>query len=274
MTQVRYGFLPEPPNPKHREYETLLKGRLAPYAQTTDVDLRPFSPSKQRHNQLDTSSCVGNSVVRALEVRRNYVAKNTDLVDLSRLAVYYLSRELMVPKWTDRDEGTYISTACDVLRRFGVCAEADWPFDRTKINQPPPWSAMRRAYMNKIQAFYRITSTGTARVAEVARCIQAGLPVVYGTQVGSEWSYYRGDIDRIPPLSIPKNPQGGHATILIGTKNGLFIGENSWGTSWGSDGFYYIEPKVIASSLSADFWVMENANDPWTQGKMNPAVKV
>jgi len=273
LDQMKFGFLPEPPNPKHYSYEEKLKARLSPFASYSDRDLRPFSPDEQRHNQGATGSCVAQGVVRGLEIRQNMVSGIEKHVSLSRLAVYYLAREMMSPSETSKDRGTYVSNGCDVLRRFGVCPETDWPFDTSKVTVSPPWMAMRRAYQHKIQAFYRITSIGQDRVGEVARCIQAGLPVVFGTLIGNDWSgaTYRGDMFDIPPLTLPgSNIRGGHCTILIGTHEGTFIGENSWGTLWGDHGFYRMDPAVIAANVSSDFWVMENEDDPWTQGKVTP----
>jgi C1A family cysteine protease len=260
---IKFGFRPEPPNPKHLSFEKLLKPRIASFASFGDKDLREFSPANQRHDQSRTSSCTANAVVRAVEIRQNMYPGGPPYVDLSRLAIYYLARQMMTPPETDKDEGSYISHACDVLRRFGVCPEADWPFAIEKLFTPPTWMSMRRAYQHKIKAFYRITSSGSARVAEVARCVQAGLPVVYGTLIGSDWYGYRGELASIPPLDVPAEPKGGHATILIGTMGNTFIGENSWGSGWGDEGFYRITTDVIASRNSSDFWVMENTDDPW-----------
>lgn len=263
---MKFGFIPAPDDPRHFIYEDQLKPRMASFASTSDRDLREFSPSGQRHDQQSTSSCVGNAVVRAMEVRQNmYVEEGKPFVDLSRMAVYYLSRELVNPDWATKDQGTYIWSACDVLRRFGVCPADAWPFDPSKINVSPPWMAMRKAYQHKIAAYYRIRSTGVERVAEVARCIQSGLPVVFGTMIGRDWIGYSGDLTQTAPLDVPVGkPLGGHAIILLGTMDGAFIGENSWGTGWGDDGFFRIKPEVIASStLSSDFWVMGNSYDPW-----------
>jgi len=52
--------------------------------------------------------------------------------------------------------------------------------------------------------------------------------------------------------------RGGHATHLVGwdEQRGLFIGENSWGTDWGDEGFYWMAPEVLADARSNDFWVI------------------
>ncbi|OHD15473.1 MAG: hypothetical protein A2Y38_17475 [Spirochaetes bacterium GWB1_59_5] len=243
-----YGFRPEPDSPLHWSFEALLQSKMVPQV-AGDVDLRPFTSA--RHNQRATSSCVAQATVKALEIKRIQKYGATAHLDLSRLAVYYLARELMNPPECTKDNGTYISHAFDVLRRFGVPPETAWPWDVTKIYTPPSWMAMRKAYLHKITAFYKIRSTGQARVQAVIECLRANNPVVFGTIVGDNWhDYVAGQV-----LRLPSTETGRHATVIIGYKGGHFIGENSWGTAWGDNGFYLMEPEVVASSESSDFWV-------------------
>lgn len=114
---------------------------LAPGSKPSD--LRKFSPPR-RHNQLATSSCVANAMTRALENKRiqqlyhdalaagmrdqDALAKaQAGHISLSRLALYYLSREEMDPQETDKDEGTIVSIAAELLRTFGVSREEPDP---------------------------------------------------------------------------------------------------------------------------------------------------
>ena len=243
------GFRPEPDNPKHWGFEDRLRPKMR-IVESGDVDLRPFT--SPRHNQRRTNSCVANAAVKALEIKR--IQAGEPHVDLSRLAVYYLARELMVPTETHLDQGTYVSHAFDALRRFGVPPEEAWPFDTDKINTPPSWRAMRKAYVHKIAAFYRIRSTGQDRVEAVRDALRAGNPVVFGTATGKNWKNYdKGDV-----LGSPGRRTGAHATVLIGCQGDRIIGENSWGEGWGDDGFYLMDPAVIASSDSSDFWVPQS----------------
>ena len=134
------GFQPEADNPKHWDFDKLVF-KLDPVK--GDVDLRPFT--SPRHNQRNSNSCVAQSVVKALEISTIMLQGREAHVDLSVLAVYYLARELQFPPQTHVDDGTYISHACDVLRRFGACPEESWAFDLKRVNVSPSWLAMRKS---------------------------------------------------------------------------------------------------------------------------------
>jgi C1A family cysteine protease len=91
-------------------------------------------------------------------------------------------------------------------------------------------------------------------VSSVIDALRANYPVVYATEVGDNWlSYHSGEVLQSPPVA-----QGGHATHLVGwdESRGVFMGENSWGTRWGDDGYYLLAPEVIADPCSRDFWVI------------------
>ena len=244
------GFRAEPDDPRHWGFEDRLRGRMT-QTFTGDIDLRPFTSS--RHNQRHTGSCVAQATCKALEIKRIMDKGHDAHIDLSRMAVYWFARNLMLPKETHLDDGTYISLAFDAMRRYGVPPEADCPWDTRSIFIPPSWGAMRKAYVSKITSFYKIRSTGQDRVDMVLEALQAGNPVVFGTNVDGTWQRYReGEVLR--PVS-DSNKTGRHATVLVGFQEGKFIGENSWGSNWGSDGFYLMDPDVVAFNDSRDFWI-------------------
>ena len=241
----------EPESEKHWSFEDKLRAKMVRIA-AGDVDLRQWTSA--RHNQRSTSTCVAQSTCKALEIKRIMEKGHDAHVDLSRLAIYWFARNLMLPKETNVDEGTYISHAFDAMRRFGVPPESDWPWDPSKIFDGPSWAAMRKAYVSKIDSFYKIYSSGQKRIDMVADALQSGNPVVYGCNVDSSWFRYGKSSSPLMPVSRDDR-SGRHATVLVGIKDGLFIGENSWGSHWGDDGFYYMDPSVIAHSDSRDFWV-------------------
>lgn len=271
---IQSGFRPErdETSPRHRSFDEYRATAKARVGVDLASDLRFLSPPQFRHNQLRTSTCVANSVIRGLEVKRvqkfygeamalgmaHAAALQLALskhVDLSRLALYFLARELMDPAETDKDEGTYISLAAEALRRFGVCTEIEWPFQSEKIFTPPSWTAMRMAYVHKISSWCKIYGEGQERLDDIITNLAMGNPIAYGTAVGANWMGYNGK----EPLDLVDGKVAGtHATLLVGWDpvKGVFIGENSWGPFWGLDGFYEIRPEVITSQDSRDFVVL------------------
>ncbi len=246
------GFRPEPDSPKHWIFEDSLRSQLVG-ATGGDVDFREYS--SPRHNQKSTSSCVAQATVKALEIKRIMEKGHSAHVDLSRLAVYWFARNMMFPKETNEDGGTFVSHAFDAMRRFGVPPEKDWPWDVSKIYDAPSWSAMRKAYVSKISAFYKIKSRKNDRADMVIEALRAGNPVVFGTNVDEKWHMYRGKKPGVLGVVSNEKRTGRHATCLVGYENGKFIGENSWGENWGLGGFYYMTPEAVMHEGSSDFWV-------------------
>lgn len=246
----KLGHFFDPLSASYYSFESQLSPRLTTVNDSNEIDLREFT--SPRHNQLDTGTCVAQACVKALEIKRIQKYGREAHYDLSIFQVYFLAREMMFPKMTNTDKGTFISLGCDVLRRFGACKEDDHPSTKENLHKSPSWMAMRNAYLNRFSKFYRIGTTGDERVEEVTKALRANHPVIFATYVGDDWFSYNGQ----STLKIESRQTGSHATVLLGrNRNGNFIGENSWGNSWGRDGFYEIDPEVISYYKSGDFWV-------------------
>lgn len=248
------------PDPKaDHEYKVFDKNKFSFKADSLsgDIDLRPYS--SPRHDQSDTSTCVGNAVIKGLEIKRIQEYGKDKHEDLSILDVYYGARDLMDPKQTNIDSGTYISLACDVLRRFGVCRESLFPFKKENLFIPPPIIATREAYLNKIHSHFRITSKGNERLDDIILNLKAGNPVVFGTQIGDNWFKYDGK----EPIKQDTKLEGGHAMLVVGYIDGLFIIENSWGNDWGLGGFAFVTPEILKVKETRDLWVLIDGSEIW-----------
>lgn len=230
---------------------------------TGDADLRPFSSPRQ--NQRVTGTCVAQSVIKALEIKRIMKHGMAAHVDLSVMDLYFGARDLMNPKETNVDNGTFIYLACEVLKRFGVCREVMNPFDEKNLFTPSPILATREAFMNKIKTAYRIQSSGWDRVDDVVANLRVGNPVVFGTLVGDNWFNYEPSKGALKPTKF-EDAKGSHATCLVGWVDNKFITENSWG-DWGDNGYGWLQPEVIADDNSKDFWTIVDGSEIWYEEK-------
>src|SRR5574343_112600 len=104
------GWRPDPANKIYLPFDSsklsLTKNTIE-YVGDQDIDLRPYSSPVQ--DQGSTGSCVANSLVKALEIKRIIKKGHVAHVDLSRLGLYYNARERMNPSEVKKDSGTYIA---------------------------------------------------------------------------------------------------------------------------------------------------------------------
>lgn len=224
---------------------TKLKLNAAPLG---DVDLSPYcTPS----DQFRLSSCVGNATADSVEIL-NSIAGYAP-IQLSRLFVYAMARIRSGDPSLQKDEGTYIRSAFDTLSRFGVCDEYLWPYKESAVHHIPSIKAQRQAVGHRIHSYYRIDSTGDARVQDIVKALHAKHPVVFGTLITSK---FQECSDRTPiqrPLAH-ESILGGHAMIIVGWIGGNFLVKNSWSAGWGSHGFCLLTPEYITWDSTWDLW--------------------
>lgn len=216
------------------------------------LDLRQWCSPVE--NQRELGSCVGNSVVGALEFLQG--RDGLPRRDLSRLFVYYNSR--LMHRAQDVDGGTFIRLAIGTLSSLGTCTEEKWPYDVSKVFVRPAWGSYREAYTNKVGAYYRIDGTGEDRVRQVKSALQTCNPVVFGVSIDQAFLDLRtGDV----PMLNSKFIVGAHAMMLCGYDDNSrrFIVRNSWGTGWGDGGYCLMPYEYMDAGGADDFWVVTAA---------------
>lgn len=255
----------QPKNYKEHEYGFLCRIKDIQSKEVNDIDVYNMEVSEENTyvaNNFGVHNCVGQSVIKSLEIKRIMKHGHEKHVDLSVLDIYWGARERMNPPQTGVDSGTYISLACDVLRKFGVCREELHSFKTENIFKAPPIMASREARLNRIEGHFKIKTQGSNRIDDMIFNLKAGNPIVFGTSVGTDWFRYNGGKN---PIRVEKDPKGGHALCVVGFINGLFIIENSWSENWGEDGFAYVSPEVFTHPSTRDIWVMVDGSEAWTE---------
>jgi C1A family cysteine protease len=224
-----------------------LKAKLGALKATADVDLSIYCVDM---DQYQLSACVGNATVESVELLNNIAGYKP--TPLSRLFVYNTAR--ILNNNLDKDEGTYIRSAFDVLSRFGVCDEYLWPYDEAKVFTSPSILAQRQAVGHRIHSYYRIDSNGQDRINDIVTALNAKHPVVFGTLVTGAFQQVT---DRTPLPCPGANDKilGGHAMVIVGYLGGNFLVKNSWGPDWGSHGLCLMTPDYITWANTWDLWV-------------------
>lgn len=218
-----------------------------------DIDLSKYCIAM---NQYALSSCVGNGTVEALEMLENIAHEGIPGYQptvLSRLFIYNGAREQ--EGTLDKDEGTHVRTAFNVLATLGVCTEQLWPYDDTKVFTSPSFLAQRQALGHKIHAAYRIETQGDQRLQDIVTALRAKHPVVFGTTVTKAFESLDTSSGPVGTPGASDPIAGGHCMVVAGYIGGLFVIKNSWGTDWGNGGFAYFTPDYMAWAGTDDLWV-------------------
>jgi C1A family cysteine protease len=185
-------------------------------------------------DQGQLGSCTANAIASGL---REYLELQAgqQLTRLSRLFLYWHEREL--EGTVNEDSGAMLRDGMKVLNKLGVCPEPDFPYDINQFRQKPSPQAEADAVNFRINEYHRILD-----LAALKSALAEGLPVVIGFTVYE--SFESEKVARTGIVPIPDKKEqvlGGHAVLAVGYDDDkqLVIIRNSWGSSWGDQGYCY-----------------------------------
>ena len=115
--------------------------------------------------------------------------------------------------------------------------------------------AYAEATQHKVLTAYRVQQT----MASMKGCLVNGFPFVVGIQVFSSFETEVVTNTGYIPMPNIQTEQllGGHAVICLGYNDtkGVWIMKNSWGSSWGDNGYFYLPYNYLLSNkLTGDIW--------------------
>jgi C1A family cysteine protease len=213
------------------------------------VDMRKYCSPVE--NQQDLGSCTANAIVGALELLE--IKHKRPYVDYSRLFLYY--NERVIDHTVSYDAGSSLRTGCKALNRNGICPEVDWPYNIVKFKKKP--SAI--CYADATPLRTKISYHSIADLNSILQALNQGLPVVFGFVVYQSFEDIGSDGIMLMPNVIKEARLGGHAVVVVGfdRKKLMLIVRNSWGSSWGAKGYFYMPFEFVNPQFCADVWAID-----------------
>jgi C1A family cysteine protease len=215
------------------------------------VDLREWDTIVE--SQYDLGSCSANAITNAYELCVNQLYPEY-FTHLSRLFVYYNTR--LEYGMVEKDDGIYLRDGLKSLAKFGVCSEKLWPYDVEKFDDKPTDECYREAKKRIILKYKKLIS-----IYYITEVLNSNKPVVFGMEI---YDSFMDLDDRISTVYLPSRKEksrGGHAMCMVGydLKKRLFLAKNSFGTSWGDNGYCWIPFDYIRQE-GYDIWTFDISN--------------
>ncbi len=223
-------------------------------------------------NQGSLNSCTAQVVAAAVHY---LIVKEKVHVpfDPSRLFVYFNERvlfdELEKPGGhaIDHNAPVYMRDGIKALARWGLCREDHWTDDLedllTKYVERPPQDAYDFAEDHKTVKYSKLDVHGKPTADKLRlfkACLTEGFPFTIGIHVyPSMSSAVEG---AIPTPSDAATATGGHALLVTGFDDASqrFMIRNSWGSSWGKQGYGTIGYDYVCNDKFTDsIWTIRGA---------------
>ncbi len=252
------GWLQDPGD--LRDYD--FRDRLAVVSPPAGASLSLLPFRAGRLEQDGVSACVGFAVARALHIC--FLANGHTAAPVpSPLYLYYNGRAAesagadpeSAPPLEDR--GSYPRLVMQACRALGFCPNGDWPFSYSKRNTRPQMRCYRRAYDQRGFEFFRILSSGSARIEEVKAALAMRYPVIFGMPVDKAFTEHKG-ADPIDSINVAEIV-GGHMMTVVAW-DGSVMFDNWWGADFGfGDGFGRLSEEMFGSALVGDIYAVKAA---------------
>jgi hypothetical protein len=196
-------------------------------------------------DQGSEGSCTGfglTAVINLLSMKRGHA------FEASPRMLYEMARKH--DEWPGQDyEGSSCRGAIRGWRNMGVCSDRDWQY---VVDEPDELTIDRAmaARENPLGAYYRLRPN----IVDYHAALNEVDAIFVSARVHSGWFDPKSNGCRHAIIQPDPEPAGGHAFAIVGYNSDGFIVQNSWGKSWGKDGFAVWRYEDWQATVS-DGWV-------------------
>lgn len=215
------------------------------------VSLRADMPAVYDQGQL--GSCTANALAAQLDYTRHM--QGEPFITPSRLFIYY--NERVMENSVASDAGAMGRDGIKSLKNQGVCPETEWPYVIRKFARKPTTKTYTDALKFESISYKRVAHT---RLPDIKTALAKNLPISFGFTVYE--SFESEAVARTGILPMPAKSEsvlGGHETLIVGyddTKQ-MVEARNSWGSSWGDQGYFWMPYEYVTGPLCSDFWLID-----------------
>jgi C1A family cysteine protease len=215
-------------------------------------------------DQGSTGSCVGwgsaDGVLRWHFVKANRLNQKELL---SVRFIWMASKETDIytarPETFIEQAGTWCTAALDIARKYGIVTGTVLPFQNPS-GSPELYTGNENTFFalasqRKIASYFNL-GTGTPSQANWRNWIATVGPILTRLDVDPTWdnaTTNHGNLDTYD--TNPNHHRGGHCVAIVGYTPTRFIVRNSWGTTWGDQGFGYASLQYAAAAFTEAYGV-------------------
>lgn len=196
------------------------------------VNLKPKFPPV--YNQI-YGNCTSNA---ALAIDAFYYHDPAGTWMPSTVFTYYNQR-IMDKAGFLSDDGSTAETALKAIRKYGACNSKYWANDE-------PWNKKpsKAAYENGLKGHELTKFYATTTTLQIRKALAAGYPVIccMDWTFGFNFTLPDGYLLPDPTKKEIKDCDLGHSLAIVGYDDTRKVFElrNSWGPTWGNNGYAYI----------------------------------
>lgn len=209
--------------------------------------LRPYTPYPK--NQGAINSCIGWAMGYAtMTTQRAYEKRLTNRKEITdnAFSALYIYNQI---KEGSCMSGAFVQKAAAFLAQSGDCKSADFDFPYDDCERAPKPVLVSQSQNHIIKDYVALFDKETPAKTAVMRCkrsIAEGKPVVVGMNITESLKR----VSKMDPYWQPSGSAmdktlGGHALSVIGYNDSLGVFEimNSWGPTWGDQGYFFVSYK-------------------------------